>query len=191
MSPELHREANGPSITGLEAGELASEYAAYRRRQARALARLLPREAVRPLYRRALAASSGERAGSDPLGTLVDYCERLLPLPPFEQWLEDRRLHPDAHLHDVDDSAEAPTVEAPSTLETRAFTVGDVSWFARLRSFRDGTTWRAFIAFESGASSRVHRTALIFREGDPLQVRERFNGFDDAALRAFLRSALP
>jgi hypothetical protein len=37
----------------------------------------------------------------------------------------------------------------------------------------------------------VHRTTLIFRESHPVDMRERFLGFDVAALQAFLRSALP
>jgi hypothetical protein len=178
-------------VAGLGVDELRAEYAAYRRRQARALVRLLPREAVRPLYRRALQAGGSVNGAADPLGALVGYCERLLPLPPFERWLEDRRRYPDAHLHDVDDSAEAPTAEAPSTLDVRTFDVSGASWVARLRSFREGVTWKAFIAFERSGSRDVHRTALIFREADPVDVRERFNSFDHAALRAFLRSALP
>jgi len=185
------QDAAVADAAGLGVDELQAEYAAYRRRQARALVRLLPREAVRPLYRRALEGGGGVDGAPDPLATLVGYCERLLPLPPFERWLEDRQGYPDAHLHDLDDSAEAPTAEAPSTLDVRAFDVGGASWIARLRSFREGVTWKAFIAFERGGSHDVHRTALIFHEADPVDVRERFNSFDHAALRAFLRSALP
>jgi hypothetical protein len=185
------QDAAGADTTSLGVDEVQAEYAAYRRRQARALVRMLPREAVRPLYRRALEAGGGVESAPDPLGTLVAHCERLLPLPPFERWLEDRRGYPDAHLRDVDDSAEAPTAEVPSTLDVRAFDVSGASWVARLRSFREGVTWKAFIAFERSGSHDVHRTAVIFHESDPVDVRERFNSFDHAALRAFLRSALP
>ena len=172
--------------------ELEAQYAAYRRRQARGLIRLLPREAIRPLYRRALADGLGaEEASADPLGALLRYCEGLLPLPPFEDWLEDVRLNAAAHLHDLDDSAEAPTAEAPTTVEARRFAFEGDPWVAHLRSYRDGPTWRGYIAFEDAGANRVHRTALIFRESDPVDVRERFLGFDVAALQAFLRSALP
>ena len=62
------------------------QYGAYRKRQARGLIRLLSREAVRPLYRKALEAGFGERSPADPLAAFVNYCESLLPLPPFEEW---------------------------------------------------------------------------------------------------------
>lgn len=178
--------------------ELLSRYRAYRRRQARQLLRLVPREAVRPLYRRALTGEGkGEEtdgtgaALSDPLETLVRYCEDLLPLPPFETWRDDVANNPVAHLHDVDDSAEAPTSNTPVTFATRDFVAGDRAWTAHLRSFRDGEAWRGFIAFEDRRSSTLHRTALIFRESDPVEVRERFMSFESRALVAFLRSARP
>jgi hypothetical protein len=122
--------------------------------------------------------------------TLVAYCETLLPLPPFDRWCADRAAAPAAHLHDLDDSASAPTAEAPATVEVRPFDFQGAPWTAHLRSFRDGTAWRGYIAFEERESRRVHRTALIFRESDPADVRERFLEFDSASLGAFLRSAL-
>jgi hypothetical protein len=51
--------------------------------------------------------------------------------------------------------------------------------------------WRGFIAFEDARSRDVHRTAVIFREWAPADVRERFMSFEPTALAAFLRSALP
>jgi len=171
--------------------ELLVQYEAYRKRQARGLVRLLPREAVRPLYRRALEAGYGERTPADPVAALVDYCETLLPLPPFEQWCDDLARFPVAHLRDLDDSAAAPTAEAPTTVEARLFEFGGDPWIAYLRSFRDGSAWRGYIAFEERQSRRIHRTALIFRETDPADLRERFLGFEPVALEAFLRSALP
>jgi len=185
--------ATGWSIHELELseGELAIRYRAYRRRQARGLLHMLPREAVRPLYRRALAANGGALSSADPMELLVELCERLLPLPSLEAWLEDVRQNPEAHLNDVEESAEAPSADAPVTVESRRFAFRDEIWSAHLRSFRDGDTWRGFIAFEDPRSSRVHRTALIFREPDAIHVRERFLGFEPSALVAFLRSSLP
>jgi len=171
--------------------ELEAQYQAYRRRQARGLMRLLPKDAVRPLYRRALEEGLGDNTSDDPLGALLSLCERLLPLPPFETWREDLRLHASAHLEDVDDSADAPTADAPTTVEARRFTLDDATWVARLRCYREGATWRGYIAFESERAERVHRTTLIFSERDPVGVRERFLDFDLASLQAFLRSALP
>lgn len=176
--------------THLAKDELLGQYQAYRKRQARGLVRMLPREAIRPLYRRARAAGHGI-ASSDPLAVLVDYCETLLPLPPFERWYEDLAASPAAHLHDLDDSAEAPTADAPTTVDARTFELDGASWIAYLRSFRDGSTWRGYIVFEDRQSRRLHRTALIFRENDPADLRDRFLDFEPVALAAFLRSALP
>ena len=179
------------SGTPATSDELVLKYEVYRRRQARGLLSMVPPAAIRPLYRRALREGFGSEGDSDPIGALVAYCERLLPLPPFETWCDDVRQNPAAHLHDVAESAEAPSAEAPVTVETRTFIYADHPWTAHLRSFRDGVTWRGFIAFEDQQSSRVHRTALIFQELDPVDVRDRFLSFESTALCAFLRSALP
>jgi len=172
-------------------GELVARYEAYRRRQARGLLGLIPRAAIRPLYRRALRAGSRAESTSDPVGILVAYCETLLPLPPFETWCVDADRNPTAHLYDVDASADAPTADAPVTLETSEFSHDQHLWMAHLRSFREGVTWRGFIVFEDPESSRVHSTALIFQESDPVDIRDRFLSFESSALSAFLRSALP
>lgn len=152
---------------------------------------MLPQEAIRPLYRRALAQEGFSGRQQDPLAILVTYCEQLLALPPFEVWMDDVTLHPVAHLQDLDDSADVPTALAPATMEVRLFEHGGEPWIAHLRSFRDGVIWRGFIAFEERRSGRIHRTALVFRESDPADLRERFLSFESAALEAFLRSALP
>lgn len=151
---------------------------------------MIPRDAVRPLYRRALAAGSGE-GWVDPMEALLAYCATLLPLPPFEVWLDSVRQNPTAYLYDDDDSAEAPSADAPVTVATRDLLHDDRSWAAHLRSFRDGSTWRGFIAFEDRASHHVHRTAPIFNESTSVDVRERFLSFESSSLVAFLRSALP
>jgi len=125
------------------------------------------------------------------MAALVAHCETLLPLPPFEVWLEDVQGNPDAHVDDGDDSAVAPTSEAPLTQVSRAFAHAGRRWTAHLRSYRDESGWRGFIAFEDALSTRVHRTASIFRETCAEDVRERFAGFESSTLVAFLRSALP
>ncbi|HET9947470.1 MAG TPA: hypothetical protein VFQ22_00965, partial [Longimicrobiales bacterium] len=81
-----HVTAPGGLGQSLARDELLSQYRAYRTRQARRLIQMLPREAVRPLYRRAIREGFGDESGSDPLGALVRYCESLLPLPPFAEW---------------------------------------------------------------------------------------------------------
>ncbi len=146
---------------------------------------------MRPLYRQALAEGF-EISPEDPLGTLAAFCEgRVLPLPPFDVWQRDAAAHPDAHLAAVDQAADAPTAEAPATLEARFVVRRDGAWRAKLRGFRDREGWRGFIAFEDGLTGETHNTALIFREADPLDLRDRFLSFTPHTLEAFLRSALP
>lgn len=171
--------------------ELLARYRAYRRRQARGLIRLLPRDAVRPLYRRALASGVSSHDRNDPLDVLVRYCEHLLPLPPFETWKRDHLSYPLAHLQELDESAEAPSAKAPATLEARFVEHDGRRWLAHLRSFREGSVWRGFIAFEDAHSRRAVRTTVIFRETTAADLRARFLEFDVGALRAFLRSCLP
>jgi len=172
--------------------ELLVRYHAYRLRQARALVRLLPREVIRPMYRSALRMKEVHDAGADdPLAALLRYCEELLPLPPFDLWKDDVAQNPEAHLRDLDDSPDAPTAMAPATLEARRIDHGGATWIAHLRSFRDSDAWRGHIAFEQRPSGKVHRTALIFREVGPAELRERFLSFETDTLQAFLRSALP
>lgn len=176
--------------------ELRHRYGSYRRRQAARLVQLLPREAVRPLYRRARdearRADALDDAGeADPLALLVRYCERLLPLPPFDVWRDDLRLHPDGHFADLEESADGPTSDAPSTMEVRPLDYYGRPWLAHLRTFREAGLWRGYISFEEESSGRVHRTAAVFCESDPGELRERFRSFEHAALEAFLRSALP
>lgn len=144
------------------------------------------------MYRRALGRRPPTASRpTDPLAVLLEYCEELLPLPPFDVWKEDVRRNPSDHLRDVDDSAHAPTAAAPATLEVRTFEWLNQPWSAHLRSFRDREGWRGYIAFEERRTGRVHRTALIFHEADPTDLRERFLAFESISLGAFLRSALP
>lgn len=186
-------EISGPPqrLDAVAEDELLARYSAYRRRQARTLLGMVPREAVRPLYRRAVAAGFVGDGPVDPMTTLLAYCETLLPLPPFDVWRDDMRRHPSAHLGDIEDSAEAPGPESPITLETRELYYAEHAWTALLRVFRDEGTWRGFIAFQDTSSSRTFRTTLIFQEWTAGDVLDRFAGFEPATLTAFLRSALP
>ena len=170
--------------------EERAEYEAYRLRQARALVGMLPREAIRPLYRKALK-SGVPHSEHDPLGTLAAFCETILPLPTIDVWRDDRRASPAAHIQDLESAPGGASAAEPVTLEARFLPRSRGAWTARLRGFRDEDGWRGFIAFEDGQSGRVHRTALIFREPDAVELRSRFLSFESAALEAFLRSALP
>lgn len=191
---QVNAAVGAGSATAQDESELRVLYEGYRRRQARRLVAMLSREAIRPLYRAARAAPpSGPSGGADqdPLQVLVDYCATLLPLPPFERWVDDLARFPDAHLRDWDDSVEAPTASAPVTLARRHLRRADGRWDVRVRVFHQGGAWRGSIAFEGPSRSDVHHTAVVFREATPKQVRDRFLDFDAAALEAFLRSTLP
>src|SRR5690606_20631546 len=125
--------------------ELRTMYRAYSRRQCRRMVAMLPRDRIRPLYREALArGSSSAGVAADPLELLVEHCASFLPLPPFRVWLEDLARYPEAHLRDVDESADAPTPAAPVTLVERGLRVRGEAWQVRLRCFRSEGAWRGF-----------------------------------------------
>jgi hypothetical protein len=84
----------GSEAQQLSDDELRAQYRGYRRRQARALVRLLPRDAIRPLYRCAVRGAVSDDPRADPLEALIAYCESLIPLPPFEIWRADLARHP-------------------------------------------------------------------------------------------------
>jgi len=175
-------------------GGLLRLYAEYRRREAADLLSLIPREAIRPLYRvaREDVIASGAALPDDPVALLVDWVEHtLLPLPTFAVWLEDYGQYRTGHLGGALPQPEAPDGEAPVTVEVRTFRVGEVEWHASLNLFRREPGWSAFIAFSHGERAPEARTADIFREDDPALIRDRFLGFGPRALEAFLRSSLP
>ncbi len=189
----------GPGTSPLAApaldaeAELDARYRAYRRRQAARLLQLMPREAVRPLYRRALEAradADGPFEG-DSLALLTEFCEGLLPLPSRQAWARDLREHPEAHLRDLEESVHGPTADAPVTLETRSLESGGASWQVSLRGFHEPAGWRGFLDFRTADAGPSFRTAIVFQEPDPLGLRDRFRSFEPAALEAFLRSARP
>ena len=168
-------------------------YADYRVRQARSLLSLMPREAVRPLYRRATRApTSAARGGADPMDVILSFAETLLPLPPYEVWLGDFRANPAAHWADLEGSADVPSPATPATVDTRRVRIRAQGWNAHLRGFRDDDIWRGFIAFEDVGvvPPQVHRTAVIFREDSLDELRARFRDFESASLEAFLRSSI-
>lgn len=189
MGPWAHGAQPGGLL--LDENELRAMYRAYRRRQARRLVAMLPREAIRPLYRAALDAAAPSDADRDPLEILVDHCGRLLPLPPFPVWRDDLLASPDAHLREAEDSHEAPTAARPVTLAARAVRHEGGVWEARLRAFPQDGAWRGYVAFERSGAGASCRTAVVFREHGPEDLRDRFLEFEPVALEAFLRSSLP
>jgi hypothetical protein len=152
---------------------------------------MLPSEAVRPLYRAALHEAAVAPEETDAVALLVRFCEGLLPLPPFEVWLEDMTLYPALHLDDLDDAPDAPSARRPASIGERGFLFESARWTAHLRGFRDDDAWRGYISFERPGSRPLHHTSVIFRESTACELRTRFSSFEDAALEAFLRSALP
>lgn len=187
-------------------------YQRYCRAQGAALLSLLPREAVRPLYREALArreTSPGSDAAmeTDPMGILAEHCASILPLPPFQLWVRDFQAHRMEYLEELT-RALGPQGRSESVeVEAVPFLSGRQQWVAGLQLFRDGEAWRGFIVFipqagqdqlapdapgrsQARLSGQV-RTADIFREELPGEVRNRFRDLSPAALHAFLRSSLP
>lgn len=171
-----------------------SAYDAYVRRQAQGLLDLVPREGIRSLYGRARewARSRGSHDPKDPMATLIQYCAEILPLPPFRVWAEDVARNAAGHLSQLLRDPEGSGDAADSLpVETRSFLVAGDRWYAVLGVYRVRDGWGGSIRFHRGPDTPVHRTAGIFRGGDPAEVASRFRGFDDASLRAFLRSVRP
>jgi hypothetical protein len=174
--------------------DLELRYGEYRRRQVAGLISLLPREAVRPLYARARewGRAAGLVGGDDPLATLLLFLQQVLPLPPLEVWVDDRLANPEAHLREEFDSPQAqsrPTL--PLTVESRPMDVNGGRWRASLNLYRRDEAWRGFITFNPAEGGDGLRTAEIFREDDPEEIRKRFLGYQNHTLQAFLRSVSP
>jgi len=174
--------------------DVVSRYREYKRRQSKAMVSLLPKEGIRPLYARARewGRDTGMEVEKDPLATLLLFVEELLPLPPLEVWLQDRVENLEAHLRDEFESPQAHRRSSPPvTVESRSMDLDGRRWRATLNLFRRDEVWRGFIAFNPlGAEGKI-RTADIFRENDPEEIRERFLSFHNQTLQAFLRSVLP
>ena len=152
---------------GIDAGS-RRQYQEYCQRQAEGLVRLVPKEAIRPLY-----------------------CRELLPLPPFECWLEDYEHNRIAHLQYVSEGPLDTRTVAPVVVDASDLRIDGETWTASLSLFPDGDVWRGFIGFRRGSSDTGVRTANVFCEEDPKNIRERFTDLTSHTLKAFLRSTLP
>lgn len=172
---------------------LRERYEQYRRRQAARLVTLLPRDAIRPLYReaRARALRRGTFDPQDPVRALMELCLEVLPLPPFQRWHQDLEQNPVAHLEDEAPAGQPRGQPRPTLADTRTLTAVGCLWYASLHLYADDDGWRGFVAFHSPERSGAHRTADIFHESSPADVRERFRSFEPQTLEAFLRSVLP
>ncbi len=181
-----------PASLRTDAG-LRRQYQEYCQRQAAGLPRLVPKGASRPLYRtaRAWAAARGLHENKDPMATLVRYCRWLLPLPPFECWLDDYERSRIAHLQYVSEGPLHARAVEPVVVDVRDVRMDGEMWAAGLSLFPDGEVWRGFIGFSRGPSDMGVRTANVFCEEDPKNIRERFTDLTFHTLQAFLRSTLP
>ncbi|MDH3223639.1 MAG: hypothetical protein OEO23_07975 [Gemmatimonadota bacterium] len=191
---QIHRSSwTAPEQLDESTEVLYLRYHAYRHRQAAKLLHVMPREAVRELYAEARSWARGRdlHDGRDPMATLHRYTLEILPLPPFDVWLQDRRHHPVAHLEEYSDDPHAPPVGRPGRIQSRKFLHQGREWLAALFVFREDDAWRGFVEFEEAAGGPGYKTANIFREEAAGSVEKRFLEFDEKALTAFLLSALP
>ncbi len=184
-----HFEVGAPPT----ASALRRRYGEYCRRQAAALVEMVPREAVRPLYRQARewARAQGLHEPKDPMATLHRFCRELLPLPSFEVWSSDYEAHRLAHLEDGAAFPHAGGPSEPVTVELRAVKHDGRQWHASLDVYRDGDYWRGYVRFYRDPAEPQVRTADIFCEEELQDLRNRFQSFTSDTLAAFLRSTLP
>lgn len=191
METVLH---GGGAPATIHSPSLQDRYRAYRKVQGRELLNVIPREGVRSLLRhfRAEERAPGTDAAGDVLEWLAERCGDLLPLPPFEIWARDFHGAREAYAAEPGPplAPEDPYGEAV-TVEVRSLRQEGEGWVAALALRPQHDLWVGHIRFHREASDAVFTTGDIFREASPLEVRQRFGGFDDHTLSAFLRSALP
>ncbi len=174
--------------------DLGPRFDEYCRRQAKGLVSIFPKEAIRPLYglAREWGRKTGKEVAKDPLATFFLFLQELLPLPPQDLWEKDRAEHLDAHLKEEFDSPPAHRRSSPPvTVESRGMEMEGRRWRATLNLFHRDEAWRGFIVFNPFGEKETVRTTDIFREEDPDEIRNRFLGFHNQTLQAFLRSVLP
>ena len=174
--------------------DLETRYREYCLRQAKALVSILPKEAIRPLYARARewGRETGKEVEKDPLATFLLFLQEVIPLPPRDVWEADRAQNLADHVKEEFDSPAAQhRASPPVTVESRGMEMDGRRWRATLNLFRRDEAWRGFIVFNLIGQPEAARTTDIFREEDPDEIRNRFLGFHNQTLQAFLRSVLP
>lgn len=190
--PREPEEVSAPDVNADP--DLDARYAEYCRRQTKGLVSILPKEAIRPLYGKARewGRRTGNEVEKDPLATFLLFLQEVMPLPPREVWEKDRARYLDAHVKDEFESPAAHRRSSPPvTVESRGMEIEGRRWRATLNLFRRDEAWRGFIVFNPLGEPETVRTADIFREEDPDEIRNRFLGFHNQTLQAFLRSVLP
>ena len=181
------------SVLPSDAATLKGRYEEYCRQQITLLLQVIPREAVRPLYRRARVWAT-ERAlhePKDPMSTLRGFCREILPLPPFDVWLLDREKHHSAHVSSGGEEGPPAEPMEPIAVDVRRMQHKTQPWRGTLEVYRGGDAWRGLIRFQRDGEEGQFLTGEIFREDDLQELRDRFNSFSAPTMSAFLRSTLP
>ena len=199
VDPEVDLELHGqgapldPDRGSTADVALKARYEEYCQQQVSLLLQIIPREAVRPLYRhaRTWATERGLHESKDPMSTLRAFCRGVLPLPTLDVWLLDYDANRAAHV--VAGSGWSPQTEAmePISVESRRVEHEAGPWSGTLEVYRAGVGWRGLIRFQRDGEKGQFRTGEIFCEDSLQDLRNRFISFTAPTLSAFLRSTLP
>lgn len=181
------------NVSSSDTGALEGLYDEYCRQQVTLLLEIIPREAVRPFYRRARiwATKGGLHETKDPMSTLRGFCREVLPLPPFEVWLLDYESHRATHAGDGLEWAPLAEPMEPVAVDVRRMEHEAEPWHGTLEVYRGGEAWRGLIRFQRDGEEAHFRTGEIFYEDDLQDLRDRFESFTVPTMSAFLRSTLP
>ena len=183
----------GGTVSPCEPVALKGHYEEYCRQQVTLLLEIVPREAVRPLYRRARAWATerGLHETKDPMATLRGFCRHILPLPPLDVWLVDYKKHRAAHVGAGVEWGPLAEPMEPIAVDVRRMEHEAEPWRGTLEVYRGGDVWRGLIRFQRDGENGHFRTGEIFCEDDLQDLRSRFNSFTAPTMSAFLRSTLP
>ena len=181
------------TVSPSDTGAVKGRYEEYCRQQVTLLLEIIPREAVRPLYRRARiwATERGLHDTKDPMSTLRVFCREVLPLPPFEVWRLDYENHRVAHAGGRVEWVLLAEPMDPIAVDVRRMEHEAEPWHGTLEVYRGGDAWRGLIRFQREGEEGQFRTGEIFCEDDLQDLRTRFNSFTVSTMSALLRSTLP
>ena len=181
------------TVSPSDTGAVKGRYEEYCRQQVTLLLEIIPREAVRPLYRRARiwATERGLHDTKDPMSTLRVFCRELLPLPPFEVWRLDYENHRVAHAGGRVEWVLLAEPMDPIAVDVRRMEHEAEPWHGTLEVYQSGAAWRGLIRFQREGEEGQFRTGEIFCEDDLQDLRTRFNSFTASTMSALLRSTLP
>ena len=181
------------TVSPSDTGAVKGRYDEYCRQQVTLLLEIIPREAVRPLYRRARiwATERGLHDTKDPMSTLRVFCREVLPLPPFEVWRLDYENHRVAHAGGRVEWVLLAEPMDPIAVDVRRMEHEAEPWHGTLEVYRGGDAWRGLIRFQREGEEGQFRTGEIFCEDDLQDLRTRFNSFIASTMSALLRSTLP